>query len=194
MTHNTTQLLLKLHERTESILQKAISEWQMLPAESLATQPASDKWTAAQCLEHLNIYGHHYLPAIDKAIQAAKLSGNLPVASFSPGWLGAYFTQLMAPQPDGSLKKKMRSPKEAVPSAAPDPVTTLAEFIEQQEHMLQLLEAAKSVNLNTVRVPISLTPWIRLKLGDTFGFVVAHVERHVVQAERGLECYTKPPF
>ena len=82
----------------------------------------------------------------------------------------------------------MKSPKEAVPSADADPVMTLAEFIEQQERMLQLLDEARAVNLNTVRVPISLTRWIRLRLGDTFGFVVAHVERHVLQAERGVAC------
>ena len=186
MPHNTSALLAALHRRTETILQKAIAEWQMLPPERLVASPGPGYWSAAQCLEHLNHYGHHYLPAIENAMQQARQRGNQPVAEFRPGWLGAYFTQLMLPQPDGSLKSKMKSPKGAVPSAAPDPVATLAEFIEQQERTLQLLEAARSVNLNAVRVPTSLSRWIRLRLGDTFGFVVAHNERHIAQAERAL--------
>lgn len=186
MPHDTSALLAALHHRTETILQKAIGEWQMLPTERLAASPGPNRWSAAQCLEHLNHYGHHYLPAIERAIRQEQQRDSRPAAEFRPGWLGAYFTQLMLPQPDGSLKSKMKAPKEAVPSAAPDPVAMLAEFIEQQERTLQLLEAARSVNLNTVRVPISLSRWVRLRLGDTFGFVVAHNERHVLQAERAL--------
>lgn len=186
MTHNSTQLLNDLHQRTEIILQKAIGSWQMLPPEQLAKQPAPGQWSAAQCLQHLNFYGHYYLPALEKAIEMAKQRGLTCTGKFQSGWLGAYFTNLMKPQADGRLKSKMASPKNAIPAAAPDPVATLMEFIEQQEHLLQLLEAARTVDLSAIRVPISLTRLIRLRLGDTFGFVIAHHERHVLQAERSI--------
>jgi hypothetical protein len=92
----------------------------------------------------------------------------------------------MLPKADGALKSKMKAPKNAVPAAQPDPQAMLAEFIDQQETMLRLLRQAESVNLNTLRVPISLSPWIRLKLGDTFGFVIAHMERHVLQIDSSI--------
>ena len=81
---------------------------------------------------------------------------------------------------------KMKSPKNAVPSASPDPRAMLAEFIDQQETMLQLLTAAADVNLARVRIPISIAPWVRLKLGDTFLFFTAHIQRHLLQAERAM--------
>lgn len=186
MTYETHQFLTSLQERTELILQKAVGEWQMLTGESLSAKPSPEKWSAIQCLEHLNFYGDHYLPAIEKAIQTGRRKGSRPAAKFSLGWLGAYFTQLMLPQQDGRLKSTMKSPKNARPSSSPEPVATLAEFIDQQERILQLLEAAKSVNIKSLRVPISLSPLIRLSLCDTFGFVVAHNERHVIQAERAI--------
>lgn len=186
MTHHTDKLIHSFQQRTEAILQKAILEWQMLPSENLTTPPAPGQWSVAQCLEHLNFYGQHYLPAIDSAIRTAKQQGSQPDKMFRPGLLGAYFTELMLPQQDGRLKKKMASPKNARPSVAPDPTKMLAKFIEQQERLLQLLEAARAVNLNKIRVPTSLSPLIRLKLGDTFGFLIAHLERHVLQAERSL--------
>jgi hypothetical protein len=35
--------------------------------------------------------------------------------------------------------------------------------------------------------PTSLSPLIRMRLGDTFAFVIAHLERHVLQAEQALQ-------
>ena len=169
------ELLDQLHARTEAVLQNAVSNWQMLPAEQLSRPPAPGAWSAAQCLEHLNIYGRYYLPEIEKAIRFGKENEHEPEKYFRSGWLGAYFTRLMQPQPDGSLKSKMKAPKNAVPAPQPDAHAMLAEFIDQQETMLRLLNDAAEVNLNTLRVPISLSPWIRLKLGDTFGFVIAHI-------------------
>lgn len=196
--YNTTQLLETLHQQTETILQKAIAEWQMLPPDALGHQSEtragnSGAWSAAQCLEHLNIYGRYYLPAIEKAIEEAKRKNSrrshgseTRAQEFRSGWLGNYFANLMRPKPDGQLKSKMKAPRNAVPSPAPDPRATLAEFIDQQEKLLQLLTAAADVNLNQIRIPISIAPWIRLKLGDTFLFLVAHLERHVLQAERAM--------
>ena len=83
-------------------------------------------------------------------------------------------------------KTKMKSPANAIPPAEVEPVETLAQFIDQQERMLKLIEKARSVNLNMVRIPISILPWLRLKLGDTFGFYTAHHRRHVLQAERAM--------
>lgn len=189
MTHNTAQLLESLHQQTEQFLQKAVGEWQMLAPEMLVRVPDSypnGAWSAAQCLEHLNIYGRYYLPAMEKAIEGAKQKGSRSTENFSPGWLGDYFAKLMRPKPDGQLKSKMKAPKNAVPSASPDPRAMLAEFIDQQEKLLQLLAAAADVNLNKVRIPISIAPWVRLKLGDTFLFFTGHIERHLLQAERAM--------
>ncbi len=60
----------------------------------------------------------------------------------------------------------------------------LEEFVEQQDTLLDLLERSKKVNLNKVRVPISISRWIRLKLGDTFRFVIYHHLRHIRQIEK----------
>lgn len=38
----------------------------------LLRQPAENKWSLAQCLEHLNSYGRYYLLEIEKAIETAK--------------------------------------------------------------------------------------------------------------------------
>jgi hypothetical protein len=181
--YQTTVLLDNLYQKTELFLEKAVRDWQLLSADQLNASPSPTSWSAAQCLEHLNIYGRHYLPEIKKAIE----KGEHPTAkTFKSGWLGDYFYRLMLPNTEGVLKSKMSAPKNAIPPSQLDSRAVLAEFIEQQEQLLQLIDRARQVNLGTVRVPISLSKWVRLKLGDTFLFLVAHLERHVLQIERAL--------
>lgn len=175
-------LLDQYYQQTEALLDKAVKEWQNLPPQKLNQEPTPGSWSAAQCMAHLNAYGDYYLPAIEKAIHQARHQGSTPAEEFRSSWLGAYFTKIM--QPDS--KTKMKSPTNAIPPAAPNPTETLAQFIDQQERLLKLIEQARTVDLNRVRIPISIVQWIRLKLGDTFGFYVAHHRRHVFQAERAL--------
>lgn len=175
-------LLHQYYQQIEAILDKAVKEWQNLAPEKLLATPQPGAWSAAQCMAHLNAYGNYYLPAIEKAIEKAQAEGSKAAKEFRSGWLGAYFTKLMLPD----SKTKMKSPANAIPPAVVEPVETLAQFIDQQERMLKLIEKARSVNLNMVRIPISILPWLRLKLGDTFGFYTAHHRRHVLQAERAM--------
>lgn len=181
-TMQANALLDQYHQQVEIILDKAVREWQNLPPQKLNQEPAPGSWSAAQCMAHLNAYGNYYLPAIEKAIHQARHQGSTPKEEFRSSWLGAYFTKLM--QPDS--KTKMKSPANAIPPATLNPTETLAQFIDQQERLLKLIEQARAVDLNRVRIPISIVQWIKLKLGDTFGFYVAHHRRHVLQAERAL--------
>ena len=190
----TAKLLGDLTVQTERHLQKSIAEWQLLAPNLLATQPAPNSWSAAQCLEHLNFYGKFYIPAMQKAIQNAQKQGSKPAENFKSGWLGRRFSKMMMPGNDGKVISKMNAPKNAIPSKNPDPVVMLAEFIEQREHLNRLIIEAADVNLNEVRVPISIAPWLRLRLGDVLIFMTAHDYRHILQADRAILGEKAVPF
>ena len=64
------------------------------------------------------------------------------------------------------------------------------EFINQQIKTIDLLNKSKSVNLNKNKVKITLTKWIKLKLGDTFRFVINHNIRHIKQIENNIKAQT----
>ena len=179
-------LLSQLQEQTESFLNKAVSEWQMMRHSQFGFKASPEQWSAAQCLEHLNSYGDFYLPEMERAIKKAKEKGYAPTIHFKSGWLGNYFTKLMLPGQDGSIGKKMSSPKNHYPAGNADSHKTIATFIEQQEKLLQLLESAKEVDLNKATCAISISKLVKLKLGDTFQFYIAHQHRHILQAERQI--------
>ncbi|MEI6950489.1 DinB family protein [Paraflavisolibacter sp. H34] len=183
-TYTPTALLQDLQLQTENILDKAVGHWQMIPPESLLRAPGENRWSAAQCLEHLNSYGRYYLPAIEKAISAAEQKGPAPSPTFTSGWLGHYFYQLMLPKEKGM--KKMKAPKDHIPASNLDSDAVLREFIDQQEQLLLLLERAKGIDPGRAKVAISIAPFLKLKLGDVFLFLVAHHQRHVLQAEKAM--------
>src|SRR5436853_6420236 len=97
-THNSKELLARLQQQTEDILNIAVQQWQMLNPSIFKQQPAEGAWSAMQCLGHLNTYGDYYLSAIEKAIADAKQQSKTASETFTPGWLGNYFTKLMMPK------------------------------------------------------------------------------------------------
>ena len=175
------KLLSSLEQEVEKHLAEAVSVFQNLPEETLLKPAPDGGWSMAQCLAHLNSYGRFYLPAITYAINHPAV--NATNENFKSGWLGNYFTQMMQP---GNSTKKYKSPKDHSPTPDLDARAVVAEFIQQQEQLMRCLRKAKATDINATRVPVSISKWIRLKLGDTFRFLIAHNERHMLQAKRHL--------
>ena len=148
----------------------------------LLQEPAPGKWSVIQVLEHLNSYGRYYLLAIERSMNR----NTETVEYFKPGWIGDYFTKLMKPSKNGQISNKMKSPKDHRPSKYPDAFPVLNTFLEQQQYLLDMLELAKSKNIGAIRTPISISRFIKLKLGDTFRFFIAHEQRHFVQINNAL--------
>ncbi|WP_118973026.1 DinB family protein [Taibaiella koreensis] len=173
-----TALLQRLEQRVEQHLLTTTAQLQNLETKRLLQQRQDGGWSIAQCLEHLNSYGRYYLPAIEKGLrQAAPATKD----TFTSTWLGDYFTRMMEPG-----VKKYKAPKDHRPAPELDAATVVATFIGQQETLLACLRKAQEIDMDKVRIPISIARWIKLKLGDVFRFVVAHDERHIQQALRQL--------
>jgi hypothetical protein len=150
----------------------------------LVQQPAAGKWSVAQVIEHLNSYGRYYLPLMQRGLNYNSFAAN---PSFKAGWLGNYFTKSMLPKENGQIANKMQSPKDHRPSPHVDSLTVLNEFMAQEKLLLDLIQQARSNDLNKIRIPISIAKFIKLKLGDTFRFLIAHHQRHFVQVANTLE-------
>ena len=175
-TENLINELIELtHEHlafAESLLLKTDAE--------LNKRLTNESWSVLECLEHLNLYGNFYLPEIKNRIET---SSTKTTAEFKSGWLGNYFAQSMLPKEKLNKMKAFKSMNPIHSSLSKNTVTV---FIDQQKQLLDLLNAARLVNLNKVKTSISITTLIKLKLGDTFRFLIYHNKRHVVQAKKVL--------
>ena len=87
----------------------------------------------------------------------------------------------MLPNNNNRVTNKMKTPKGHRPSPDIDSKKVMDEFEQQELHMLELLHKAKSTDIGRLRIPISIAPFIKLKMGDVFGFLIVHHQRHFVQ-------------
>jgi uncharacterized damage-inducible protein DinB len=185
---NSNQLLETLKSEVRRVILEGEQLKNLSPA-LLEQAPAAGRWSIAQVLEHLNLYSRHYIPSIEKSLH---FHPGAPQETFKPGWLGNYFTNLMKPAVNGTIRKKMKAPKNGLPSPQPNSKQMLEEFLQHQHQLLNLLNIAKKANLGNTRVPTSLSSWITLKLGDTFRFFVAHEQRHFIQIENCIKELQQP--
>lgn len=174
-----SSLLETLQADTRQVMLR-LAYLKQLPVRQLTQQPAPGRWSVAQVLEHLNTYGRYYLPKLEQALAA---SNTRAAAYFTPGWLGAYFTKSMMPKPNGSIPNKMKTLKAHDPLPTVDAQKALQEFEQQEIWILELLNKAQQADINRIRIPVSIAPFIKLKMGDVFGFIIAHHQRHFVQIE-----------
>jgi len=162
----------------------AAAHLQQADSIKLAYPPEEGQWSAAQSLEHLNMYSRYYLPAIEKAMVHIPKEVN---AWFVPGFFGNYFTNMMMPKNVYEVKNKMKAVKSYRPDRGINVEAVFKEFNEHQNKLLQLLETARKRNMEQIRIPISVSKLIRLKLGDTFRFLIAHEQRHMIQARNAIK-------
>lgn len=184
-TFQSNELLEQLALAVRQEIEKTRS-LQGLADERLKAAAADGGWSVVEVVAHLNFYANFYTQSIEKAMRATSKAAQM---SFKPSRLGAYFTDIIGPAAaNKELKKKMKTPTNGQPKAAQDldAQAELRQYIAHQQRLLSLLEMAKNKNLQKTKVATSLSRLIKLRLGDTFRFVIAHQQRHQQQIDRLL--------
>jgi len=182
MKTESIKLIEELLHMTENS-SNAVRKFKQLGIDQLNFKKSDAEWSILECIEHLNLYGDFYLPEIEKQILENNNKG--ATVFFSSGLLGNYFANLMKVE-NGRIKK-MKSPKDKNPSNSKLTITTIDRFLKQQEMLRSLLLQAKNTDLIKTKTAISLSKLIRIRLGDTFRFLIYHIERHIFQAQGILQ-------
>ncbi len=180
--YKSAELISQLEKDVQQLIQ-ATEHLAMVDTIKLCYPPQEGKWSAAQAIEHLNMYNRYYLPAVESAMTQRSKEVN---TWFVPGFFGNYFTNMMLPKNVYEVKNKMKAPKGYRPDMGMNAEKVLAEFIAGQKQLLNLLERARQMNLESIKIPISISKFIKLKLGDTFRFLIAHQQRHMIQARNAI--------
>jgi hypothetical protein len=174
----------RLIEELETELRNQIilveENFENVPETVLQRPSSSAGWSILQCLDHLNSYGLYYLPQIADALKRAK---RFDSSVYRSGWLGDYFTKIMSPE---TGTKKFKAFKDHEPAKVLDSKRVISEFLRQEKLLLGYLIEAKSLDMASVKIPLSISPLIGIRLGDTFRFLLAHNRRHLLQAKRNL--------
>lgn len=175
---NTDDLIKTLQQDVAFTIQK-IEELQNYSDLQLLSQPDESSWCITQVIEHLNMYNRYYLKEITDVLGQASNRNNV----FKSGMFGNYFTKMMAPK-DEQVANKMKAMSDYSPVSTLGPREVINEFIDGQKQLIALLDKGKQADLTKLKASISLTRFIKLRLGDVFRFLIAHQLRHMVQIDK----------
>jgi hypothetical protein len=178
---NSAQLIDNLEHTVKQTIANATSLQQI--DRDFLCKAAPGKWNVVQVLYHLNSYNDYYLPHIEQVMRksVAPFSG-----TFKAGVIGNYFVNAMLPGSDGSVKNVMKAPKDHVADNGYTDLAAIQTFINGQNRLLGLLSEARKADMTKISVPISISRFIKIRLGDTFRFLIAHQQRHFVQINNTL--------
>lgn len=175
-----------------------------------AWRPGPDRWSVAECLEHLVRTGEAYLRVIDPAIDEGREAGLLGEGPFRHGLVGRWLVRVLEPPPGIRVPApRMIDPRrqpargaaaaEAAGSGRPDVPSRdeagsgdasagasppLPRFLALQDRLLRRLGRAEGLDLSEIRLSSPFFSFLRMDLGTAFAVVAAHQRRHFWQAER----------
>ncbi|MDF7814870.1 DinB family protein [Hymenobacter sp. YC55] len=173
----TNAFLAQLAQATRQLINTVQAEFEPLEVAQLNQQPAPNAWSVLECLEHLNRYSRYYNPRFAQALAKA---GTAVEAEVGYSWFGRKSIAMMAP----SNTKKAKTLKRMNPSGSRLGREVLAEFLQHQQQLLELLRQAQHADLNRKAVPVEFFQLLKLRLGEAIEFVIVHEQRHVQQALR----------
>jgi len=181
MKIKTKELVIKLIEETRIIINKA-EKFKELSEKELNQKVTIESWSILECIEHLNLYGDFYNPEIKRSIE---FNNTAPSEIFKSGIIGNYFVKTMLPK---ATLNKMKTFKDKNPLESKLNLIVIDRFIKKKGY-LELIEKAKDIDLTKTKTAISISKFIKIRLGDTFRFVVAHNKRHLLQAENLVKSF-----
>jgi len=171
------KLIQALSEQTRQIINQ-VEKLKTHDLQTLTWKENEISWSILECLEHLNLYGDFYLPQIESKIKSSTTKTEI---EFKSGLLGNYFAKMILPK---EKLNKMKTFKDKNPLNANLDKVVIDKFIRQQIKLLDLLNQSANVSLNQVKIQTSISSLIKLKLGDTFRFLINHMIRHLSQIDR----------
>jgi hypothetical protein len=144
-------------------------------------KPAPDKWSIAQCLEHLAVASHRFEPYFTAALLRGREKWPVNSApAYRPSFIGRWLIKTVDPVTGRNLPApKIFRPAESAPIHE-----ALESFLKQQERFLKFVRRTAGIDYNKTRLRSPVTPLMRYSLADAFVVTVVHGRRHLGQAQR----------
>ena len=168
-------MLFKNYLRTEFCIKEA-KKLLKQKEEVLNKKANPETWSKLQCIDHLNQFGAFYLNEIREAIDQ---NTNSSTSVFTPGFMGNIYAKAMKHSPKMT---KMQSPPNMAPAKGNLSKEVINKFIDQQKEYLDIIKLAKNKNLNKPKLEVTISKFLKIKLGDVLRINIYHNERHIIQA------------
>jgi hypothetical protein len=154
--------------------------YRALPGDAWSQQPAENRWSAAECIAHLNLTSRALLPLLCAGLDEARVRGVRTAPRYRRDLVGWLVWQAM--RPSGGLKTAAL-PAFVPPSALPLE-DLLGEFERLQDELASCVRKAEGLAIEQVTVVSPFDARVKVNLYAALTLVARHQHRHLLQAER----------
>jgi hypothetical protein len=156
-----------------------------LPESAWSRKPGPNQWSAAECIEHLNLTSRAYIPLLRDAVARAGEVPHAPTTHYrhdAPGW---FLSKMFGPLRHlGKFKiGRVKTTPTFVPKAGGSRTEILSEFVRLQAEMISIVRLSDGLPIDDVKI---VSPFGgRLKYGAYSALVIIsrHQHRHIEQAK-----------
>lgn len=178
------QLYFSEIEKNWEEVNRTLRELQQMDADMLKKKPSAEKWSALECIDHLNQTYQVYIPNLETAIGA---SSKNPQTKYKSGIFGDIMVSSVGLKSNGKAEMPMKTfdffePRE-LDNLKKEEV--FDRFFEFHEKFRDFIQDSKDLNINKIKVQSALS-WLKLRLGVCLLFLLNHELRHIAQAKRAM--------
>jgi hypothetical protein len=151
-------------------------------------KPESQAWSAADCVEHLNMTSRAYVPLLREAINRARLMNAAPTDSYHTDFAGRVMAFMMRPlKRIGKFKiGKVKTTGPFTPRGGQSREQLLSDFVRLQSELISLIRSADGLPIDQVKIQ---SPFGRMRYNaySALEIVTQHEHRHLQQAEEAAK-------
>lgn len=169
-------------DAANNVANEARSTFGHLSPSQLNWKPSAERWSVAQCFDHLLTSNRGYLPIIDNVLAGYKRTfwQSMPVL---PGLMGKLLVKSMDP----ASTRKVKAPKRFQPAQSDISASVINDFVAQQKQIVDKMKSTEHLDLEKIVITSPAAGVVIYSLMDAYRLIVVHEQRHFQQAKRVTE-------
>lgn len=168
----------------KEVSQKVTENFGNLTTQQLNWQPAPNKWSIAQCLDHLCVSNNSYDTEFERILNQQPFTNFWGKIPFLSGFWGNFLLKSVTPE----VKTAMQAPPAFKPAQSNLPASILQDFEQSQQNFIGYLTRLQAVqNPDAIKMTSPALSLITYSLAQCLTILAHHELRHFGQALRVLQ-------
>lgn len=167
-------------QNARTIADDARSSFGKLSAAQLNWKPSAERWSIAQCFEHLITSNKGFFPIIESILSGTKKTRFLERLPVLPGLAG----KLLIKSLDPASARKLKAPRSFEPAQSDISASIIDDFVAQQNRIVEGMKSTSHLDLKRIVITSPAAAVVTYSLMDGYRIIVVHEQRHFQQAQR----------
>jgi hypothetical protein len=149
-----------------------------------SAKPAPDRWSPAECVEHLNLTSRAYLPLLHDAVGKSRKMRGDPTTHYRRDPIGWFMSMMMAPRHQRKVPlPRVKTTRDFVPKGERSRTEILSEFVQLQGALISLIQSADGLLIDKFKIVSPFGGKVKYNTYSALVIVARHEHRHLQQAE-----------